>query len=335
MTRILTLLLGLTFFQFASAQDEETANKPDETYQWASIVKEYSSQKDVKQYSAEQALGRPNVLPSSGEHPCAWMPSKEANKDGEILRVRFAKPIFAQQVIVCESYNPGSVAKIYFINTAKGRALVWKNDSPARMDVRKNVITHVLKKPHPTKVQEVEIHLNTEAVAGFNAIDAIGISESDVPYEVSINEIEDAFIGEPENMGNAINSAYQDFLPQISPDGNELYFARQQHPENTGTPDAMDIWRSKGQNGTKWTNAEKMPAPLNDANHNFVYTITPDGNNLLMGPVYEDDFALSPISMSYKIVEGWSEPQPVKIKEYYNKSSYNEFFLGSSKKFYE
>ena len=58
--------------------------------QWASRVIEFSSELTPIQYSAEQVLGKPNVLPAAGESPSAWTPDRPNRQ--EFLKVGFENP---------------------------------------------------------------------------------------------------------------------------------------------------------------------------------------------------------------------------------------------------
>jgi OmpA-OmpF porin, OOP family len=44
---------------------------------WADHVLEFSSEFGKRQYSANQVLGKPNVLPNLGASPNAWAPKKK------------------------------------------------------------------------------------------------------------------------------------------------------------------------------------------------------------------------------------------------------------------
>ena len=72
--------------------------------QWASKVIEFSSELTPIQYSAQQALGKPNVLPAGGQSPNAWAPDKPKRK--EWLKLGFANPIAIRQIAVAESEQP-------------------------------------------------------------------------------------------------------------------------------------------------------------------------------------------------------------------------------------
>ena len=66
--------------------------------QWASKVIEFSSELTPIQYSAEQALGKPNLLPAAGESPSAWTPDRPNSL--EFLKVGFATPIQIRQIVI-------------------------------------------------------------------------------------------------------------------------------------------------------------------------------------------------------------------------------------------
>ena len=79
MIRFLSLVLICTISGFATAQE----------VQWASKVIEFSSELSPLQYSAKQALNKPNVLPNGGENPNACTP-KNPNRI-EFIKVGFER----------------------------------------------------------------------------------------------------------------------------------------------------------------------------------------------------------------------------------------------------
>ncbi len=66
-----------------------------QTVQWADKVISYSSQFAPRQYSADQILGKPNVLPNLGASPNAWTPKKK-NRE-EFIQVGFE---------ICHAHSP-------------------------------------------------------------------------------------------------------------------------------------------------------------------------------------------------------------------------------------
>jgi hypothetical protein len=95
-----------------------------QTVQWASTVVEFSSELTPIQYSAKQALGKPNVLPAGGQNPNAWAPDKPGRK--EFIKLGFQNPIEIRQIAIAESHNPSAIYRVlaydvsgkeYVINT--------------------------------------------------------------------------------------------------------------------------------------------------------------------------------------------------------------------------
>ncbi len=122
-----------------------------------------------------------------------------------------------------------------------------------------------------------------------------------------------------ENLGNLVNSEYNEINPMIAPDGKTLFFARISHPNNTnGTKGSQDIWYSELDTATgKWGPARRMGFPLNKDEYNCAYSITPDGNTMLIKGQYTNgNYETRGFSMSKKTASGWSPPQKVDIPGY-------------------
>ena len=301
--------------------------------QWASKVVDKSSQYSDKQYSADQALGAPNVLPAFRESPCAWSPFKKGSRLDEYLHLEYKSPMRIKQVAVAESYAPGAVSRIYLYDTQGKEYQVYQNDSPRPLAEPGRMLT-VTFPLTSYMVKQVKVVLNTLEMTTWNHIDAVGISDSDVPIKAEINLIKDMkFESQPENLGSAINTEYDEIMPIISPDGKSLYFDRKDHPENTDGIVNDDIWfSSTGSTGT-WVRAANIGAPLNNRGHNFLTAISPDGNTVLLGNVYEPDGNMtSGLSMSQRTKEGWEFPKKLQIQNYYNNNKFSEFHLGADGK---
>ena len=122
-----------------------------------------------------------------------------------------------------------------------------------------------------------------------------------------------------ENLGNQVNSEYNEINPMIAPDGKTLFFARISHPNNTnGTKGSQDIWYSELDAASgKWGPARRMGFPLNKDEYNCAYSITPDGNTMLIKGQYTNgNYETRGFSMSKKTATGWSPPQKVDVPGY-------------------
>ncbi len=136
--------------------------------------------------------------------------------------------------------------------------------------------------------------------------------------------------GARENLGSAINSQYDEIAPVISPDGKTLYFCRDSHPKNMGKKHLQDIWVSYLQSDGTWSEAKNIGKPLNTDDENFVNSVSPDGNVLLLGNTYKkkgDGF-----SLSFRHGDKWSNPEKIPIKNYYNNSKFASAYLSNNEK---
>ncbi|QMW02212.1 OmpA family protein [Spirosoma foliorum] len=126
-----------------------------------------------------------------------------------------------------------------------------------------------------------------------------------------------------ENLGNQVNSEYNEINPMISPDGKTLYYARISHPNNThGVKGSQDIWYSDLDAASgKWGPARRMGFPLNKDEYNCAYSITPDGQTMLIKGQYNNgNYETRGFSLSKKTANGWSPPQKMDIPNYVNMS---------------
>ena len=79
--------------------------------QWASKVDAFSSELSEKVYGTIQVLKRPNVYPSGGDYPTAWMPYR--NNRVEYIKVSYDLPMPIKQVAIFETFNPGAIRDVY------------------------------------------------------------------------------------------------------------------------------------------------------------------------------------------------------------------------------
>jgi Tol biopolymer transport system component len=78
---------------------------------------------------------------------------------------------------------------------------------------------------------------------------------------------------EPENLGDAINSTFDEYEPFIAPDESFLVFMAAARPDGLG---GYDLYISYNRNG-QWTKARNLGAPINSAADELSPKITPDG----------------------------------------------------------
>ena len=306
--------------------------------QWASKVESFSSQFSKKEKSANMVIGRPNAFPTGGDCVTAWSCKEKDGKeadDNAYLRVSFAKPARIQQVAIAESFNPGAVTKVTLYGEKKEQQVIYEQPAKA-IGVKSRMFNIILPQPTEFYVKEVEIKMDPIAVIGINQIDAIGISDDKDSIKWKINVIPNVeFSSQPENLGESINSIYDETAPMISPDGKTIYFDRKSHPENAGGfNDEDDIWFSKKDADGKWSPAKNIGPPLNNKYNNFVQAITPDGNSLLVANLYNKDGTTGAgVSLTYKTKQGWALPERQVIDAFVNLNQYANYYLSNDGKF--
>lgn len=303
--------------------------------QWASSVKEVSTEFNYEkypgQYLAKEALGAPSTLTRSEANPCAWAPAKENNWTGEFIELGFEKPQFAQMVLIHETFNAGAVSRV-IIKGEGGKSQEVYRDSINTL-VKDGRMLHVKFPRTSFKVSSVRIELETAKISGFNQIDAVGLADHQRYYEVKVNvnpavEKEEVKVT---NLGSAINSATDDLSPVIAPNGKTLYFTRQNHPNNVAPVEKQDIWFSEVDEKGNFSEAKNLGEPLCTPENNSTLSITPDGQHMLvLNQFFPDKPSGKGISISTKGPNGWGFPEPVKIDEYENLSSYGEYSLSNS-----
>ena len=303
--------------------------------EWADTVLAFSSQFSVRQYSARQVLGKPNVLPNLGASPNAWSPKKKNRT--EYIKVGFEKPMKIRQVAIAETYNPGGIEKIYAYDVAGNEYLL--NSFEAKYIPIEGRLFRFVFDQTPYEVAALKIVVNGKAINGYFGIDAIGISDSVDPISIEINitdEINNDYV--PVALDSNINTPYNELRPLISPDAKTLYFSRRNSPENIGgVNDDEDIWFAERDSVTgDWKKARNIGRPLNNKGPNFISSISVDENGtlVLLGNAYYSKNRMTlGVSRSHLQPDGtWAKPENLVIKNDYNYSDKANYFLSADKK---
>jgi OOP family OmpA-OmpF porin len=300
--------------------------------QWSFKILEYSSQKDSRDYSAVQALGIPNVLPQGKENIHAWEP--KGNMEEEYIKVGFLNPIKPKQIIIVESFHPGYVSKVLAYD-ADGKEYEIANFVVQPLTVA-NRYLQINTPSISFHVFALKVILKCDKNIPVN-IDAIGISESDKQFKIKPNPnalIKAGII--VKRLDTTVNSKHPEMGPLVSPDGKTLYFSRRGDPSDKGgKKDMEDIWYSEwDEKKQNWSTAKNMGPPLNNEDPNFINSISPDGNTILLGNSYLPDGTMEDgVSTSTRTTTGWSIPKRLKIEDDdENISKKANYFLSNSQK---
>jgi OOP family OmpA-OmpF porin len=322
---LLTLSLVLITYAFSQAQ----------IVQWASKVIEFSSELTPVQYSAQQALGKPNVLPAAGQNPNAWSPDKPRRK--EFLKLGFTTPMSIRQIAIAESYNPSALYRVLVYDEA-GKEYVVNTLNPMSVPLKGRML-NVFMEQTPYKVAAVKLEFDGAAIPDYFAIDAVAIANSNYPIIADIPKLQLLASGIAiEALDKNVNSDFNELNPLLSPDGKTLYFSRRNHPENAGgITDKEDIWYSELDSSGHWQLAKNM-TNFNNAGPNFINTIqsvTPDGKSaiIVLGNKYlPNGKMMAGVSISSNVGGGWSKPVALNITNDYNFNEKANYFLTNNRK---
>ncbi len=312
------LLFGLWILPGAQGQ----------TILWADTLVDFSSEYSTPYYSAWQATGPPDTPPDLQEPaPQAWSPLEMDNGEA-FIRLGFTQGLSAvQQIAIVESHHPGAIFRVFLESGVRS----WMVHEVLRPTItgQAHRVYRIFLDPTPYKVTGIRIVLNTARAAGFNHLDAVAISDSREPVEPSIALAHVEPDGAREWLGPAINSAYAEVHPIVSPDGLRLYFTRKNHPRNAGSGLRDDIWVSAREQDGDWKRAKNAGAPLNDAGHNYLNGISPDDNLALIAANYENPDERERLYLARREGESWSRPQPLDIPGLQNQNEYAAFHLAA------
>lgn len=323
-----TLLLVLFSTEKAFAQPK---------IQWANKVLGFSSERvDANnpgpQYRAIQVLGSPNKLPQKGESVCAWSSAGADTYAEEYIKVGFENPVRIKQVSIAENWGAGAVVRVLAYDSTDREYIIHENkeDGPTE----KGRIWNIIIPQTDYSVYAIKLIVAPAKIPGYNQIDAIGISEIDLPFEARINlakDIPKEII--KENLGKSINSKVREVAPIITPDGKTLFFTRESHDQNIGKQKLQDVWMSRVMPDGTWGEAENIKEPINTPEHNAVSTISADGKTIYLVNIYMPDGTFRPgLSKSKRTRIGWEFPKEEKIIDYSNLSDYTEFTLAPNGK---
>jgi hypothetical protein len=140
--------------------------------QWAATVRGFSSQYTTTSWAADRVLGAPDVFPTHGDNANAWASLGADDKD-EWLEVGYAQPTRISAIDVFETYNPGAISAVEMI-TASGEHITAYQGAPQANGAANKLHVDVGCTAEP--IVAVHVRVASRQVAGWNEIDAIGVS---------------------------------------------------------------------------------------------------------------------------------------------------------------
>ncbi len=283
--------------------------------QWASKVLDFSSQLSEYQYSATQVLGKPDVLPDYGDNPNAWLPSKPDRLS--FIKVGFERSMLVQQIAIGESYNPGAVYKVFLYDENDNEYLL-NTFMPRQINVGGRLLNIYLSETEYA-VSAVRIVLDGSSVPGYNGIDAIGISGTNIPI-VAIKDV--AFRRNPDLDNDLLllgaEEGVSDSRPVFQKVSNTLFFTRSNSPRNSGgSEDFGDVWQTIFDPLTGvFSGTASLSKDINNNGYNNLHDIfeVNSQSKFLFGNVSGTEKVTTNITVVPSTGSGWGDIEELKIK---------------------
>jgi len=304
--------------------------------QWSSKLIKFSSDLGGKQFGIKRILGKPDVFPQGGYSGNAWTP-KNALDGRETVIVGFEKAQTVKQVAIFENLNAGCVVAIAVSTDGEKFQYVWSRKPNYKTPLYKTTLNtdrayyfgrkrrkiqdipsvfnpgveYAILDNSVSGVLAVKVEFNFALLPGQKQIDAIGISDSEVPIVVNINSKP-----EFENLSNSKKVDLADVIPStvcISENGDKLYASVNisEKEEIISFTKQVDSWTNK-----------QLETQLNTSDY---YNFIDVANSTF---VIKGGSSYSPGSNNtgfeiFNLVEGKPQPQgQIKVAAY---SSYGDF----------
>jgi outer membrane protein OmpA-like peptidoglycan-associated protein len=174
------------------------------------------------------------------------------------------------------------------------------------------------------KNMRVSCYVNDALVTTFPLLPFYGRGIGFVNNDVKLN-LPNSLIGfTKENLGNSVNTVYDEVSPKISATGHALYFGRKLSKDNIGGElDEEDIWVSVIENNS-WTASRNLGEPINSTYPNNLISVSTDENAMIF--TTKDGFGIRE-----KTKDGWTPVQNVGIT-YVNEDAFIEGNLSADGK---
>ncbi len=149
---------------------------------FASRLVAFSSQNSARDYGAVQVLGIPDVYPTYGINKKSWT-SETADSSREYLVLQFPGAAHVNFIEIFETLNPGAIDTISVKNASGVYEAIYT--ATAQSTGENSNIKRINFTETTFDVSEVRIAINSRAVNGFNAIDAVAIGKETNPSSFS------------------------------------------------------------------------------------------------------------------------------------------------------
>ncbi len=310
--------------------------------QWASKVIKFSSDLGGKQFGIKRILGKPDVFPQGGYSGNAWTP-KNALDGREIIIVGYEKPQTVKQVAVFENLNAGCVTRIFVSTDGEKFDAVWSRKANYKTPRYKTTLTtdrsYYFKRKR-RKVEEVpdvfnpgieyaildnaianvaavKVEFSFALLPGQKQIDAIGISDSEIPIDAKINT-KPVF----DNLPNpeSLNFDKEIFNCILTNDGQQLYFTVTENDK-----DAVYLCQKEANN--KWSTPIAQTALNSNERYNYIEYSGADF--MIKGGI---PYTINSGASGFEFIDKSGAKEPIKITAFNNYEDTADLTITANKK---
>jgi hypothetical protein len=154
---------------------KEDAIKTDARGQWATDAKASSTfatnPDPAASYGVRKATGAPDVE-RYGDDANSWA-SKDQDAGIEWLEVSFARAVTPTELRIRQNYNPGAIVRIELYDEGGAAHTAWQGPDPTAYAPGEMAWLTAKVEGAPYKTQRAKITLASNAVPGWNEIDAV------------------------------------------------------------------------------------------------------------------------------------------------------------------
>lgn len=168
--KLAAALCGLLWCAVTSHQRVQAQEITDDS---ATVVVFESRGYGDRGWAPEQVVGEPNT-PEAGDRTTAWASASPDGSD-EWLICQYDRAVSPTAIRVHETYNPGALVKVTAFD-GDDEVVLWEGEDPTPRDQPKGV--SVIPVRAAFAVQRIKLYLDSDAVPGWNEIDAVGLVDS-------------------------------------------------------------------------------------------------------------------------------------------------------------
>jgi len=179
---------------------------------YADSVVDFSSEYDPLDWSAQQALGIPDVYPMYGDIEEAWAP--EDYEYREFIELYFEDAIPIDSIYIYETYTSGSVDTVYVKDPGTGNWNVVYQGAPADLDIARIFRVGFPMTAFP--VSEVRIAVDGIFADDYVEIDAVAVVNSQMNTGIEDNIFVESVSVFPNPSQGTLNIDLGDITEDVS-----------------------------------------------------------------------------------------------------------------------